>query len=182
MRTMHGFMAAGCPASAAGKRTAMVTTTNEDNARSGLFLKVAFQAERGIALHEHLAVDRAMHLVAGGAAFAHRLVLENKWPTLRCVTLPAGFSLNRGGKWPAVSGVPFVRIMAIVARYFPFEHRMMVRQVELPAFVEMTLKANLGILARVDDRIKRATALVVQTAGAMTRFATGVVKVWTFRL
>ena len=94
MRTVHRFMAAGRPARAPRKRAAVVTPADQDHPRSGLLLEVAFEAKGRVALHQHLAVDRPVNRVAGRAAFAHRLMLENKWTPLCRVTLAASLPLN----------------------------------------------------------------------------------------
>ena len=167
MRTVHGFVAARRPARAPGQRTAVVTSADEDNSRSGLLLEVAFEAQGGVALHQHLAVDRTVNRVARRAAFAHRLVLENERPALRSVTFAAGLTLHRRRKRPAESSVPLVRVMTIAAGHFPFHDGMMVGQVELASFVEMALEANLRVLAGVNNGAMRAATLIMQAAGTM---------------
>ena len=167
MRTVHGFVAARRPARAPGQRTAVVASADEDDSGSGLLLEVAFEAESRVALHQHLAVDRAVNRVACRAAFAHRFVLENKRPALRGVTLAASLAFHRRRKRPAMSCVSLVRVMAIAAGHFPFHHRMMVGQVELASFVEMALEANLRVFTGVDNGAMRAATLIMQAAGAM---------------
>lgn len=72
----------------------MIPSADEHRARCRLLLKVALQAQRRIALRQHLAVNRAMRLVAGGAALPHGLVLKYKRPALRGVAFRAGFVLG----------------------------------------------------------------------------------------
>ena len=182
MRTVHGFVAACRPARAPGQRTAVVTSANKDNSGCGLLLEVAFEAEGGVALHQHFAVDRAVNRVARRAAFTHRLMLENERPALRGMTLAAGLALHRRRKRSAESRVPLVRVVAVAAGHFPFHHRMMVRQVELASFVEMALEASLRILTGVDNGAVAAATLVMQAAGAVARFTAHVMKVWPFGL
>jgi hypothetical protein len=76
----------------------MVPATNQKGSRGSLLLKVAFQAECLIPLHQHLLVHRAVDGVAGGATLANRLMLEDEWPALRNVALGAGISFPRMGQ------------------------------------------------------------------------------------
>jgi hypothetical protein len=64
-----------------------------------------------------------------------------------------------------------VRVVTIGATHFAFEHRMMVRQLELCPHFQVTLETGLRIFPRVDDRVRRATALDVQTARPVARLA-----------
>ena len=68
----------------------MIASADKDFARFGLLLEMAFQTKVCVPLGEHLVVDRAMRIVAGGAAFADCFVLENKWAALSGVTFCTG--------------------------------------------------------------------------------------------
>ena len=83
-------MAARTPAGAAGEERAVIAPANKNAAGLGLLLEMAFQTKIRVPLRQHLVVDRAMRIVAGGAAFAHGLVFENKWTALSGVALRAG--------------------------------------------------------------------------------------------
>jgi hypothetical protein len=72
--------------------------------------------------------------------------------------------------------------MTIGAAHFAFEHRVMVWQFELRAHFEMTLETSFRRLPRIDDRMRRAATLDVQTARPMTRFAAHVLCVFSLRL
>ena len=72
------------------------------------------------------------------AAFADRLVLENKRTSLRGVTLETGVVLTKQSKTAALDGLrkigpaafdraSLMRVVTIGATHFAFQHRMMVR-------------------------------------------------------
>ena len=72
------------------------------------------------------------------ATFAHRFVLENKWAALGGMTLETSLVVakQRGAAAletlrqicaAALDGVALVRVMAISAAHFAFEHRMVMR-------------------------------------------------------
>ena len=75
-----------------------------------------------------------------------------------------------------------MRVMAVAATHLAFEHRMMVRQVELSALVQMALKTGLRRFARVDDGVARATRLIVQAARPVAGLAARVLGVVARRL
>jgi hypothetical protein len=59
---------------------------------------------------------------------------------------------------------------------------MVTGQIELAAFVEVTLKADLGGFPRVDNGMGGASGLIVDAARAVTGFTTDVRGIRTFRL
>jgi len=75
-----------------------------------------------------------------------------------------------------------MRIMTIGTTYLAFQYWMMVRQLELCAHFQVTLKTGLRRFARIDDRLGRSAALDMQTPRSMTRFATNVLRVVSLRL
>ena len=131
--------------------------------------------------------------MTGHTTFAQRLVLENEWTSLRGMTLEAGFVLAQqanaatlerlGETGPApLYGRADMRIMTIGTTYLAFQHRMVVRQLELCAHFQVTLKTGLRRFARIDDRLGRSPALDMQTSRSVTRFATNVLRVVSLRL
>src|SRR4029079_4779202 len=97
------------------------------------------------------------------ATLSYRLVLINKWAALLCVTLKAGLVSGQESKATgselllnicrgALGRDPFVRFMAIAAAHLAFKHRMMMRQLKRCANVQVTLKAGVRRLSRIDDR------------------------------
>jgi hypothetical protein len=145
-----------------------------------LFLEMAFQAKRCVAFVQQSLVDGAMRRMADHTALAQRLVLVNKWAPLRGVALETSFVSAQESKATALERLlnigaaafdrdSLVRVVTIGATHFPFQHRMMVRQLELCPHFQVTLETGLRIFPRVDDRVRRATALDVQTARPVAR-------------
>src|SRR5437660_11944347 len=64
-----------------------------DPSRRALHLRMTFQAEIGITLHQQLPIDRAVRLMTYDAALAQRLMLEYERPRLLAVTLAAALVL-----------------------------------------------------------------------------------------
>ena len=168
---MHRFVATGGPASAARHEARVVLSADEERSPAGLLLKVAFQAKRVIPLHQHLLIHRAVHRVAGGASLAHRFMLEHKRPALRRMAPGARLRLGQMRERTAVRGIPAMRIMAIAAAHLPFHDRMMMRQVELAALVEMALETSLRRLLWIQNGVPRAARLGVNATRPMTRLA-----------
>src|SRR6266404_3409791 len=126
---MHRRMAAGAPTSALPQVGRVRSVADVDfswrHARS-LHLRVALEAEVGIAFDEHLAIDRAVRIVANGAAFAQGLMLEDKRPSLLAMALRAILIEPRHGQ-PArgLGDVGAMRIVALHAIHVAFEDGMM---------------------------------------------------------
>jgi len=129
--------------------------------------------------------------MADHAALAQCLMLVNKRAALRGVALKAGFVSTQESKTAAserllhigpvtLDGDTDVRVVAIGAAHFAFQHRMMVRQLELCPHFQVTLETGLRIFPRIDDRVRRATALDVQTARPVARLAAHVLCVLSF--
>ena len=75
---VNGGVATGGPAAALPHKRGMVHLADEQVAGRGLRLRVAFQAEVGVMLHEQLGVNGPVRVVTDGAAFAHGFMLENE--------------------------------------------------------------------------------------------------------
>jgi hypothetical protein len=145
-------------------------------------LEVALQAKRVVALHKHLLIHRTVHRMARGAAFAHRFVLEHERSALRRVALGAALRFGSVREGTTMRGVAAMRIVAIAATDFAFEHRMVVRQVELAAFVEVTLETRLRRLAGIENRLARPARLVMQAAWSVARLAADLIGIGPGRL
>jgi hypothetical protein len=72
--------------------------------------------------------------------------------------------------------------MAITAAHLAFQHRMMVRQLECRANVQVTLETSVRRLSRIDDRARFAASLDVQTPRSVARLATHVLRIFPFGL
>jgi hypothetical protein len=60
-----------------------------------------------------------------------------------------------------------MRVVAIAATDFAFQDRVMVRQIEFAALVEVALETNLRRSFGINDRVGGATRFVVSTARSM---------------
>ena len=123
--------------------------------------------------------------MADHAPLTHRFVLIDKWAALLCVTLEARFVSSQKRKAAgselllnicrgALGRDSFVRLMTIAAAHFALEHRVVVRQLECCANVQVTLETGVRRLSRIDDRARFAASLDVQTPRSMARLATHV--------
>ena len=160
----------------------MVAVADHDVTDPVCCWKWHFKTKGGVALGQHPRIDRAMRLMAGVAALAQSLVLEDKRPALHGVTLETGFVCARQFGAAALDCGTFVRVMAIRTAHFPFQHRVVVRQGELRPHIEMALETGLRRSARVDDRARATTAFHVQTPRAVARLAADLLRVVSFRL
>ena len=69
---------------------------------------------------------------------------------------------------------PFVRFVAITAAHLAFKHRVMMRQLECRANLQVTLETSVRRLSRIDDRARFTASLHVQTPRSVARLATHV--------
>ena len=79
---VHGGVTTGGPAGAAANEVSVIYFSNEELAgliRGALHLHMAFEAEIVVSFGKELAIHGAVRVVASGAAFAHCLMLVNKW-------------------------------------------------------------------------------------------------------
>jgi len=113
-----------------------------------------------------------VRLVAGDAAFAQGLMLKHKRPALFGVALEAGLILAHYiCSAASFDDRPLVRVVAIRATHFAFQHRMMMRQAELGPYFQVALETGLWRFVRVDDGVGRAAAGDVLAARPVARFA-----------
>ena len=102
-------MASGRPASALLQALGVILSTDEDGSTRTLLLKVAFEAQVGIAHGQHLGIDAAMGGMADGATFLHRLVFKHVRPALGWMALQAVFLLGEQGGAAAGARASLVR-------------------------------------------------------------------------
>jgi len=123
--------------------------------------------------------------MANDASLAHRLVFIDEWAPLLCVTFEAGFVSAQESKAAASELLlnicrgaldcdPFVRFVAITATHLAFQHRMMMRQLERRANLQVTLETSVRRLSRIDDRARFAASLHMQAPRSVARLATHV--------
>lgn len=134
VRAVNGRMTARGPAGAAADEIGVVHFTDEKLAGligRPLHLHVAFEAKIIVAFGEKLAIYGAMRVVAGGASFAHGLVLVNEGAGLFTMTFRALLIHARHGE--AAGGLHdflAVRIVALRAIHAAFDDGMMLGQIE----------------------------------------------------
>lgn len=133
---------------------------------------MTLQAEGVVTLGEHLRVDGAVDVVAGGAAFADSLVVEHMRAGLLVVALGADLVDASHGQDLRLADVLAVRIVAGDAGHSSFLDGMVEGEAELGLLVDVTLEAGFGVLAGIDDEPAPAAAGVdVEAAGAVATFA-----------
>ena len=152
----------------------MIAPADEDAPRRGLLLEMALQAKGLIARDQHALVDRTVRLVAGRASFAQGFVFEHKRAELHRVAFAAGFVFRHQRRATALEGVSFVRLVAIAAMDLPFKERVMMREVELPLLVQVTLETGFGRFVRIHNGAARAAGLIVNAAWSVARLAANV--------
>lgn len=138
-----------------------------------LVLSVTTQAEVCVLLREHFTVHRTVRLMANGAAFMQRFMLENKSAGLLAMALRATF-VDPGHRLPAVRfhDVHPMRVMALDAAHPAFENRMMLRKVKVGVHRQVTLETGLRLLSGINDEFAvPTTSRDMFAARTMTRFA-----------
>src|SRR5581483_8765440 len=178
--SMNGGVATRRPAGAHSHlhELGMVDVPNKDLARGhvrSLDLRMATKAQVGVPLGEQLGVHRTVDGMTNGATFAQGGMLEDKGTSLLAMAFRAGL-VGPGQLQPTrrFEDVASVRVMALNAAHFVFQHRMMLRQMKFGFNGPMTLEAGGWVFARVDDEFAApAAAGHVEAAGSVTRFTAG---------
>jgi len=152
----------------------MVGVSDKNAPIRPLDLRVTTQAEIGVALDEHLLINRAVWVMANRAALAQGFVLEHIRTRLLAVALRATLVLPGHGQ-PAVrfENITAMRIVAWHATHVSFDDRVMLRQIEFGLNIQMALETRRGIIGRVDDEFCVAAGFNVFAAGTMAGFTAG---------
>lgn len=130
----------------------MVHLANKHPICTGLHLSMTPQTQVGIALHQHATVYRAVRVVAGDAALAQCLVLEDVRPGLLLVATDAnGIPLLRAQSAGDLVNVSTVRLVAVDTGHLPLEDAMMVRQGEFAVGRHVALETSLRFGAGIHD-------------------------------
>ena len=146
----------------------------------GLLLIMAFEAKVGISGGEHFLVHAAMGIMTGGAAFAHGCVFKDMRSALLGMAFETGF-IGRSVRGEAtLDGPAFMRVMTIRATHLALFERMMIRQAEISALLQVTLKAGFRIAPRINDGARLPAGLVVDAARAMAGFAAHLAGIFAF--
>jgi hypothetical protein len=165
-------MAASRPAGSLWQEVGVVDISDENMPRRFLLLEMTFQAKSLVAFVEQSLVDGAVGGMADHTPLTHRLVLVNKGATLRGVALEASFVSAQESKAASFERLlnigpatldrdTDVWIMAVSAAHFAFQHRMMMRQLELCPHFQVTLETSFRRLTWIDDRVRCAAAFNV---------------------
>jgi len=160
----------------------MINGADEEAAVGRLLLEMAAQAKRLVARNQQSGIHAPVRIVAYGAAFAHRLMLEHERPELLHVALGADFIFPHEFRPAALDHRTFMRVVAVSATYLALQDGMVRRQIELSLLVQMALETRLGRLARIDDGVGSAAGRNVQAAGPVTGFAPDILGVVAGRL
>ena len=138
-----------------------------------MHLHMAFEAEIIVTLREKLSVHGAMRIMARGATFSNRLVLIHEWTRLLAMTFCAlliDARHRQATRW-LHDFVP-MRIVALHTIHPPFDHRMMLRQIEKRVHIQVTLKTRGRILPGINNKPAAAADLDMLAGWSMARFAT----------
>lgn len=144
LRTVDGLMATRAPAGPATQKRVVIYIADINSAGGRLLLEMAAQAKRGVARDQQSGINAPMRIVAGDAAFVHRLMLKHKRTGLRRVALGTDFILRHEFRAAAFNHRAFMGIVAIGATHFAFDDRMVRRQIEFSLFIQMALETDLG--------------------------------------
>lgn len=172
---MNRGVAAGGEARAHAKLVGVILAPDKYAARRTWRLRMAFEAEVIVPLHEHLSIDGAVRLMTRHTAVAQRRVLERMWFRLLPMALRARFigSCHRQST-RGLHDVHAVRVVALHTVHFPLGHGVMLREVELHVSLQMAGEAGGGVFARIDDELATTTASCdVFAAWSVTRLASG---------
>jgi hypothetical protein len=186
-------MTASRPAGPAGQEKRVIDIADQNRIVHRLPLEVALKTKCLVAFLEQSLVDRAMRRMASGTTFADCFVFINKRAALRGVTLKANIVLAQKRQpatqdmlshacAPTFHGAALVDLVTIRTIHLPFQNRVAMRELKLRANVQVTLEARLRRAPRIDDQVRRAAALRMQTSGAVARFASGVGRIRARRL
>jgi hypothetical protein len=131
--------------------------------------------------------------MADNTALTQCLVFVDKRAALLGVTLEAGLISAQESQTAAFQHLlhirlrtfnshPGMRVVTIGAAHFALEHRMMVRQLKRRANFQVTLETSFRRLTRIDNSVRRTSALYVETAGTVAGLTANVLRVFALCL
>ena len=179
VRAVDRRVTAGAPARAlthvSELKRGVVLLADEHATADTLCLRVAFQAQVCVALHQQLGVDRAVRRMTDGAALAQSFVLEHKRPRLLAMALSAILVQPRHRQSTArFHDVAAVRVVALHAIHPVFQDRMMLGKVEFRVHFKVALKTGRRVFAGIDDEFAApAPDAHMFAPGPVARFAAG---------
>lgn len=108
-----------------------------------------------------------MRVMAVVAPISYGFVLEYKRPVLGAVALVARFIFALKLRPAPFNNSALVRVVAVAAADLAFAQRMMMWQVELRFYIEVTLETGFRRSIRIKDRTGGSTAFHVLAARTM---------------
>jgi hypothetical protein len=171
---MDRFVASSRPTMAARKPRGMVLATDQNSSTGRLLLEMAPEAKIGIARDEHFLIYRSVHRVTGGATFSNGFVFKDKRSCLGSMAFPAGLMFGQQGGAAPCDCRSLMGVMTIATTHLAFNNRVMVRQIKLAALIQVTFEADFWRFSRIDNGIRRATALIVNATRSMARFTSDI--------
>jgi len=163
-------MTARAPAGPLAPFRGVIKIADIDVSIGRLLLEMAAQAKGLITRNQQSGVHASVRVVAYGATFAHRLMLEHERTELLHVALGADFIFPHEFRPAALDNRTLVRVVAVPATYLALEDGMVRRQTELSLLVQMALETRLRRFAWIDDGSGSAASCNVQAAGSVTGF------------
>ena len=148
---MDGLVTTRAPARALAQARSVVHSADQNCARLDL-LEMAFKTQVRVAFGEQFGVEAAVRGMAGRAAFAQGLVLENKRPLLGRMALDTVFVLRKQLGAAGDKSDTLMRWMTNGTTHPSFRYGMMIGQIKLAAHVQVTFVA--GVFNRA-GRFKR---------------------------
>lgn len=175
IRTVHRIMATGGEARAAPDKTGVIGFPNDELPGGELHLGVTAQTQVIVGLHEHLAVDRSMRLMANRAPLAQGFMVVNKTARLFAMARCAGLILaSHGQATGRFHDVLSMRIVALNTIHPAFDHGMMLRKMKFGFNLDVTPKARSRIAPRIHDEPPASAAHgYMFAARPVAGFATG---------
>lgn len=160
----------------------MVHIPDQDDAGRGLLLEVTLQAKGRVAFVQEPLINRPVWRVTNHATLAHGFVLIHPRASLRAVTLEAGVVLPQefhpaathrlSEVCPAaLDRISLVRVVTIRTTDPSLQYGMMMRQLKLGPYLEVTLETRLGRLAWIDNRARAAARFHMLAARPVAGFA-----------
>ena len=167
-------MTARTPARASSQTRGVIDFANDNLVRSGLDLRMAFQAKVIIAFDQEFLVDRTVRAMTGRAAFAKRRVFINKRARLFSMTLGAGLIEScHSESTRGFHDVPPMRIVTLHAVDPVFDDGMVVWQIKFGMRFEVALITTGRIFSGINDEFtSTASGRYVFAAWAVTGLTT----------
>ena len=173
---MNGRVTTRAPACAKSQLVRMIHSSDQNavgTRECSWLLSVAFETEIVVPFDQHPGVDRAVWIVANGATFTQRLMLEDIRPRLLAVALGAAFiqpAHFRSARW--VHNIETMRIVALHTIHVPFDYGMTMRQIKFRMRLLVTAEARARIFAGINNEFTQPSSTFdVLAARTMTRFA-----------